>query len=123
MRRGTWGTGNFDNEAAAQYLGLLATQLVATINEVVGSKARLRPGEDGEGMLLPSVDVLAMLCERYGAAPPRPEAVRQWHEKYLKAFDADDRPEPSPGFRAGRRKVVEQTFRWLESLAEEHWTE
>src|SRR5262245_52969211 len=123
MRRGTWGTGNFDNEAAAQYLALLTTELVATITEVTGSKSRLRPGEDGEGMLLPSVDVLAMLCERYGAAPPRPEAVRQWHEKYLKAFDADDRSEPAPGFRAGRRKVVEQTFRWLEGLAEAHWGE
>jgi hypothetical protein len=123
MRRGTWGAGNLDNEGAAQYLAVLATELVATITEITGSRSRLRPGEDGEGMLMPSVDVLAMLCERYGAEPPRPEAVRQWHEKYLKAYDGDDRTEPAPGFRAGRRKVIEQTFRWLESLAEAHWDE
>lgn len=113
---------NFGNEGAREYLALRAAQLVANISDVVGSKHRIRPDEDGESMLMPSVELLALVCERYGAVPPKPEAVRQWSEKYMRAFDrADDLDEPKPGFRAARRKVIEQTFRWLESLSTSHW--
>jgi hypothetical protein len=115
---------NFGNPGARDYLALRAAQLVANISEVVSSKLRIRPDEDGESMLMPSVELLALVCERYGAVPPKPETVRQWSEKYLRAFDrADDFDEPPTGFRAARRKVIEQTFRWLLSLSESHWQE
>jgi hypothetical protein len=115
---------NFGSADAREYLALRVAQLVANVSEVVASKHRIRPNEDGESMLMPSVELLALVCERYGAVPPRPETVRQWAEKYLRAFDrADDLAEPTPGFRVARRKVIEQTFRWLESLAESHWQE
>jgi hypothetical protein len=113
---------NFGNQGARDYLALRAAQLVANISEVVSSKHRIRPDEDGESMLMPSIELLALVCERYGAVPPKPETVRQWSEKYLRAFDrADDLDEPTPGFRSSRRKVIEQTFRWLEGLAASHW--
>jgi hypothetical protein len=113
---------NFGNQGARDYLALRAAQLVANISEVVSSKQRIRPDEDGESMLMPSVELLALVCERYGAVPPKPETVRQWSEKYLRAFDrADDFDEPTPGLRSSRRKVIEQTFRWLEGLAASHW--
>jgi hypothetical protein len=68
---------------------------------------------------MPSVEVLALLCERYNASPPRPATIRQWHEKYLAAFDAGiDKMKPKPGFKAARRKTIDKTFRWLESLSE-----
>jgi hypothetical protein len=115
---------NFGNQGARDYLALRAAQLVANISEVAASKQRIRPDEDGESMLMPSVELLALVCERYGAIPPKPETVRQWSEKYLRAFDrADDFEEPTPGFRAARRKVIDQTFRWLEGLAASHWSE
>jgi hypothetical protein len=115
---------NFGNQGARDYLALRAAQLVANISEVAASKQRIRPDEDGESMLMPSVELLALVCERYGAVPPKPETVRQWSEKYLRAFDrADDPHEPKPGFRSARRKVIEQTFRWLEGLATSHWSE
>jgi hypothetical protein len=115
---------NFGNAGARDYLALRAAQLVANITDVVSSKHRIRPDEDGESMLMPSVELLALVCERYGAVPPKPATVRQWAEKYLRSYDrADDVEEPAPGFRTARRKVIEQTFRWLESLAESHWQE
>ncbi len=118
------GEDNFGNPGARDYLALRAAQLVANITDVVASKLRIRPDEDGESMLMPSVELLALVCERYGAVPPKPDTVRQWSEKYIRAFDrADDFEEPRPGFKAARRKVIEQTFRWLESLAESHWQE
>lgn len=119
---GTRGVDNFANRGARDYLALRMAQLVANISEVVASKHRIRPDEDGESMLMPSVELLALVCERYGAAPPKPETVRQWAEKYLRAFDrADDPREPEPGHRAARRKMIEQTFRWLEGLADSYW--
>jgi hypothetical protein len=113
---------NFGNQGARDYLALRAAQLVANISEVVSSKQRIRPDEDGESMLMPSIELLALVCERYGAVPPKPETVRQWSEKYLRAFDRTaDLDEPTPGWRGSRRKVIEQTFRWLEGLAASHW--
>src|SRR5262249_47921537 len=72
------GANTSGNDGAMPYLAMLTARLVATITEVVGDEARLDPDEDGETMLMPSVDVLACLCERYGAEPPRPDAVHEW---------------------------------------------
>src|SRR5436309_3532436 len=85
---GDWTEGNFGNDGARDYLEMQTAKLVATIREVIGDKERIDPDEDGESLLMPSIDVLALLCERYGAAPPKLATVKQWHAKYLAAFDA-----------------------------------
>jgi hypothetical protein len=108
---------NFGNDGARAYLGMLTAKLMATINEVFADDERLEPDEDGESLFMPSLDVLALLCERYAARPPKPAKVRQWRVKYLEKFDAAE-VGPSEEFRANRRMVIENTFRWLESLAE-----
>jgi hypothetical protein len=118
------GVDNFDNNGARDYLNMLCTQMVATIGNIAADQERLELEEDGETLFMPSVEVLALLCERYGAPPPQPETVRQWRDKYLKAYDHDvDRLKASPAFKKGRRKVIEQTFGWLLGLAESHWAE
>ena len=108
---------NFGNDGARAYLGMLTAKLVATINEVFADDERLEPDEDGESLLMPSIDVQALMCERYAAAPPKPARIRQWRDKYLALFDAA-KIGPSNDFRSKRRMVVENTFRWLEGLAE-----
>jgi hypothetical protein len=108
---------NFGNDGARAYLGMLTARLLATINEVFADAERLEPDEDGESLFMPSLDVLALLCERYGAAPPNVAKVRRWRDKYLELFDAA-KIGPSDEFRAKRRMVIENTFRWLEGLAE-----
>jgi hypothetical protein len=119
-----WSEDNFGNDGARDYLAMLTAKLVATIREVVVDDERIGPDEDGESLLMPSVEVLALLCERYDAPPPRPTTVKQWHEKYLAAYDAGiDRMKPPPGLKANRRKVIENTFRWLESLAESYYAQ
>jgi hypothetical protein len=115
-------TDNFANDGAMDYLAMLTAKLMATISEIVADEDRLGLDEDGESMLMPSVEVLALLCERYGAQPPKPAKVRHWSEKYLAVYDATiDRLDPAPAYKAGRRKVIDKTFRWLESLAESYW--
>jgi hypothetical protein len=119
----TQGDDNFANKGARDYRALLTTQLVATINAIVANPSRLELDEDGESMLMPSVEILALLCERTGAAPPKPALVRQWAEMYLDVYDDTiDGTKPSAEYKAGRRKVIENTFHWLESLADSYWT-
>jgi hypothetical protein len=114
-----WTEDNFGNEGARDYLEVLTARLVATIREIVADEERIEPDEDGESLLMPSVEVLALLCERYNAAPPRLKTIRQWHEKYLAAFDKGfDKMKPAAGLKTARRKAIEKTFRWLESLSE-----
>ena len=118
------GVDNFDHDSARDYLKMLTTQLVATITAVVADDERLGLDEDGESLFMPSLEVLALLCERYNVAPPRLAMVRQWHEKYLKVYDRDiDSLGMTTAFKTGRRKVIEKTFRWLEGLAETYWEE
>jgi hypothetical protein len=109
---------NFGNPGARDYLAVLTARLMAAIREVLADAERLDPDEDGESLLMPSVEVLALLCERYDAEPPRPATVKQWHTKYVAAFDAGiDAMKPTAEFRAARRRVIDNTFRWLEGLA------
>jgi hypothetical protein len=113
---------NFGNEGAVDYLSMLIARLMSTINEIVTHPDRLDLDEDGESMFMPSIEVLALLCERYGGAPPRPATVKQWHNRYLQVYDRSiDKQEATPEFKVARRRVIENTFRWLESLSESHW--
>ena len=108
---------NFGNDGARAYLGMLTAKLMATLNEIFEDGERLEPDEDGESLFMPSLDVLALMCERYAAQPPKPAKVHQWRDRYLELFDAAEIG-PSAEFRSKRRMVIENTFRWLESLAE-----
>ena len=119
---GDWTEDNFGNDGARDYLAMMTAKLVATIREVVADDERIAPDEDGESLLMPSVEILALLCERCGAAPPRPATTKQWHEKYLAVFDAGvAKMKVTAEFRTGRRRVIENTFRWLESLSKSYY--
>ncbi len=118
----TWGEDNFANEGARDYLALLSAKLVATVSEIFADDERLALDEDGESMFMPSVELLALLCERYDVTPPKPSSVQQWQEKYLQVYDRSiDRYSCDRRFRVERRKMIEKTFRWLMSLSESYW--
>ena len=120
----TFAEHNFGNHGAMEYLAMLTAKLVATITEIAADPERLALDEDGESMLMPSVEILALLCERYGAMPPKPDAVRQWSQKYLNTYDRSiDKVTSESSFKIARRKVIEITFRWLESLSESYWND
>ena len=118
----TFAEHNFGNDGAMEYLALLTAKLVATITEIMADPERLELDEDGESMLMPSVDILALLCERYDARPPKPATVKQWSQKYLASYDrCIDKAASDAHYKTARRKVIEQTFRWLESLSQTYW--
>ena len=72
-----WTEDNFGNDGARDYL--------AMHDGPAGRRPSARwsatttgidPDEDGESLLMPSVEMLALLCERCNAAPPRPATVQ-----------------------------------------------
>lgn len=118
----TFAEHNFGNDGALEYLALLTAKLVATITEIMTDPERLELDEDGESMLMPNVEILALLCERYNAMPPKPAKVRQWSKKYLQKYDDGiDSVSSDAHFQTARRKVIENTFRWLESVSVSYW--
>ena len=118
----TFAEHNFGNDGAMDYLALLTAKHVATITEIMADPERLALDEDGESMLMPSVEILALLCERYGAMPPKPGTVKLWSQKYLSMYDRSiDKVTSDAGFKVARRKVIEHTFRWIESLSDSFW--
>lgn len=120
----TFAADNFGNDGAREYLALLTAKLVATITEIMAGKGRLALDEDGETMLMPSVELLALLCERYDAVPPKPDMVQKWCRKYLKVYDASvDALGFDDEFKVLRRKAIDNTFRWLQGLADSYWEE
>jgi hypothetical protein len=120
---GSWGDDNFANDGARDYLSMLAAKLVATITEIYRDDDRLALEEDGEAMFMPSVELLALMCERYGATPPKLATIEQWRERYLQLFDETvEGYNAEPEFQASRRRRIEQTFRWLIGLAESYWS-
>jgi hypothetical protein len=117
-----WGEDNFATDGARAYLAMLTAKLVATITEIYRDEDRLALDEDGEAMFMPSVELLALLCERYGSTPPRPSTIQQWQDKYLDLFERTvNGYNRDPQFQCARRKAIEKTFRWLLSLSESYW--
>jgi hypothetical protein len=113
---------NFACEGARDYLSLLAAKLVATITEIHRDGERLALDEDGESMFMPSVELLALLCERYDVEPPKAATIKQWEDKYLRLYDRTVKKcYADPDFQASRRKVIERTFHWLSSLSQSYW--
>ncbi len=113
---------NFANEGARDYLSMLVSKLVATIKEIYSDDERLSLDEDGESMFMPSVELLALVCERYNATPPKPTSIKRWEKRYLEKFDASvESYNADPAFQESRRRIIEQTFRWLIGLAESYW--
>ncbi len=116
---GTWAEGNFDNDEAQDYLGDLIDQFTETINETLDDEHRSRLDEEGEAVIMPSVELIALLAERYHMAPPELATIHDWRDRYLAIYDAQiDELDPQGDYKTKRRKTIEKTFQWLVGLAE-----
>lgn len=114
---GTWGPGNFQNDGALDYLSEIVGQLVRNITDAFkGTKAD--PDELGDSVLMPSVAILAVLCEHCNAHLPQKDRIREWKRKYLQNWDSHiDELDPKPDYKLRRREVISATFDRLEELA------
>jgi hypothetical protein len=119
---GTWAAGNFDNDGALDYLAEVMDSLQMRIEDTLADEDLVSLDEDGETVLMPSIHITALLCERCHGAPPKADIVRCWREKYLQVFDEQiDGLQPHPDFKTQRREIIKATFDDLEQQARAFW--
>ena len=120
---GAWGEGNFENDAALDYLGDLIDELVDEVEELFDSdEAYTHRG--GEGMLIPIIEVMNTLCTHLDATPPEPARVQQWARQYLAYFDREGHSGwLDPNELRRRRNNIKGAFDQLTSHAKSYYEE
>ncbi|WDZ83848.1 DUF4259 domain-containing protein [Micromonospora cathayae] len=118
---GTWGSGNFDDDTAADHLSALTGRLISEVAEAMsGDPVGIEPDEYW-GVVVPcNLELLHLLArQKYvGASLPAPETIADWKSRYLAVWDGTiDGLEPSPEYREQRRTVLVRTFDQLLELA------
>lgn len=118
---GTWGSGNFDSDTAADHLSGLTDRLIHEIAEAMsGDPVEIEPDEYW-GVAVPcNLELLHLIAKQgfVGAGLPDPEVIDGWKARFLAVWDETiDGLEPSPGFKEQRRAVLAQTFDQLSELA------
>lgn len=104
---GTWGSGNFENDAALDAFGGVVDDLVERLEEAFDAEIYI---EDVEGEIA-LVEVLAVLGEHCARPYLDRTKVVAWAERVLAAYDAQiDGLEPTEDFKRERRAVIERTF-------------
>ncbi|VTR94944.1 Uncharacterized protein (Fragment) OS=uncultured bacterium PE=4 SV=1 [Gemmata massiliana] len=116
---GVWGAGNFQSDAALDYLGSgVVAPLIAKLQAIVSNPRLAEPDERASAEVMVAVDVLCELCERLGAVPPEPELVEECGATYLRVWEGYiDKLSPKPGYKAERRRAIETSFDELLWLA------
>ncbi|MFJ6573826.1 DUF4259 domain-containing protein [Streptomyces sp. NPDC091292] len=120
---GTWGSGNFDSDTAADHLSDLTGRLVSEITEAMaGDPVQLEPDEYW-GVALPcNLELLHTIAARgyVGAEVPDAEVIEGWKKTFMAVWEATiDDLGPSPAYKEERRGVLNRTFDQLADVARE----
>ncbi|MCX4866788.1 DUF4259 domain-containing protein [Streptomyces sp. NBC_00257] len=119
---GTWGSGNFDSDTAADHLSGITGRLVSEIEEAMaGDPVGLEPDEY-DGVAVPcNVELLCLMAEQgyVGAGVPEPAVVEKWKKTFMDVWERTiDGLEPGPGHKEDRRAELIRTFDRLAALAD-----
>ena len=128
---GTWGPGNFDNDAARDHLFDLTRGLAYDIEQSLDRAAALKlaAAESLDSDLaatletvLPNINILCVLHESLdGSFVPEPATVDDWHARFEQLS-----PECHAGHdtnSAERRDIIQATFAKLRQFAQQCWDE
>ncbi|GAA2377287.1 DUF4259 domain-containing protein [Dactylosporangium salmoneum] len=111
---GTWGSGNFDSDTAADHLSILSARLVREVADAMAGDPVELEADEYWGVAVPcNLEVLCLLAGQPWAGVTLPDAgtVEAWKATYLAVWDASiDGLEPTPEHKAQRRAVLERTF-------------
>ena len=114
--------GNLDQPGAMRYLTELVNEWSRQVDDILRPDNDLTATGEGEAIVMPTIEIVALLCERFNAPPPKTDRIERWRRRYLRWFDEEaDACFPDPDFRARRRKRIDTTFAWLQSLSEVYW--
>src|SRR5438105_2000410 len=103
---GTWGPGIFENDSAGDSVTEVLQQLENTVEAILADEQRSRIDEDGEGVLMPYVKLIYIICKHTGH-PTLPESVvKRWRDQYLAIYDGQiDKLGSAAGYKDARRIV------------------
>ena len=112
---GTWAIGVYGNDSALDWVGDLVTGIEKTI------RASIEKFDESDGdWLLAAVDTVYVICKNAGTAPHL-DAVSQWKEHYLRAWDSYIKELADQEYIAAQRKVIDETFDRLDALSKSFW--
>lgn len=121
---GTWGSGNFDSDTAADHLSDLTARLVQEVEQAMAGDPAELEADEYWGVAVPcNLELLHLLATRnwVGVTLPGAATVESWKATYLAAWDASiDGLEPVAGFKEQRRAVLERTFDRLTAAIREN---
>ncbi|MFF2013392.1 DUF4259 domain-containing protein [Streptomyces sp. NPDC058195] len=119
---GTWGSGNFDSDAAAEHLSEITGRLVSRIAEAMAGDPVLLEPDEYDGVTVPcDIELFCLIAEQgyVGAGVPEPGVVAGWRETFMGVWERTiDGLEPGPEYKEGRRAELTRTFDRLAALAE-----
>jgi hypothetical protein len=116
-----WGPEVFMDDGALDYLRSILDQLVQTIEDCFAQvEEEALPDDCVWSKLMPSVELLTLLCTHYEVFPRLEEhVVKEWREKYLRIYDKHiAHLDMNPDRKEARRKAIEETFDKLIEFAE-----
>ena len=111
---GTWGSGNFDNDKALDYLASVADPLVAQLQAVVDTPSLAEADEDGGIQCLVAAEILTGLSQYYTGPKLTPQLVTDCRDVVLAEWEATiDELDPDEDYKTERRAIMQQTFAQL----------
>ena len=109
-----WGQGNFQDDAAADYLSVTTRKLMDEIEAHIHASAELAPGEYWATAIPCGVDLLVLIARQQwgGHSLPTSAQAESWRMALLEALetDSDGVYEGKPERKRLRERVLRQTF-------------
>ncbi|MEU5402844.1 DUF4259 domain-containing protein [Streptomyces sp. NPDC005963] len=120
---GAWGTGNFENDTAADHLSILTDRLITEVADAMaGDPVEIEPDEYWGVAVPANLELLSLLARQgyVGASLPEAEVIEGWKKTYMAVWEGSiDGLAPAPGHKDGRRTVLIRTFDELATLRRE----
>ena len=116
---GTWGSGNFDNDHALDYLANVCDPLVEKLSDIVQDPSLAEADEDGWVECMVAVEILTLLSKNHISKKLTPQLVTECRDIVLREWLASiDGLDPDPDHKAERPVVIKQTFDKLLTIVE-----
>lgn len=108
---GTWGSDNFGNDHALDYLATICQPLVDKLSAIVENPSLAEADEDGWVECMVAVEILTLLGKYYSSASLNTQLVATCRDIVLAEWLATiDDLDPDPDYRAERPLVIKQSF-------------
>ncbi|MEE1747385.1 MULTISPECIES: DUF4259 domain-containing protein [unclassified Streptomyces] len=121
---GTWGSGNFDSDTAADHLSGITGRLLSEIEEAMAGDPVVLEPDEYDGVAVPcNIELLALIAEQghVGVTMPEPAVVEGWKKTFMDVWERTiDGLEPKQEYKEDRRAELIRTFDRLAALAERH---